>query len=469
MTGIDFVDFNGLAGFMSLGLVEQGFNMVARTGTLDFGNVQCEANRHLLGNQWEAKFGDEIGNWLKTSGHIPVVAGLPPCSGWSCWTGPANRGPEAKAHQHTRALMGYAGSVKPDAVVFECVPQAFSQGREVMQKYRSMVEDVSERHYDLHHVKMNVLMTGGFAYRPRYFWVAVRRGMYFAPRAEWPMEVPSIMDVIGDLQDMPQSWGPQPYVAPHSHWICKGIDHDGLVDGHVGHDNIHMIRIKEVLWWLRHAGQEWRWGEGLSLALKRVYDLYGQLPPSWENKADKILERRFDMGFSLPYRWPGNAWANVLTGGCLDMVVHPTRDRCITHREAARIQGLPDSWRIAPSHSYTPLSDSWGKAVSKNAGAWIGKYVRQALEGTVSEYDMLASGVKIGDNEWFHDTDKSFSRPRARDRYFPGTKGGIQRAYAPELWPWGKQQAAAVTGVQPLVVEAEEEEPLPERELALVG
>lgn len=441
MTGIDFVDFNGLAGFMSLGLVEQGFNMVARTGTLDFGNQMVENNRHLLGDNWEANFSNEPSEWMTPSKSATLVAGLPPCSGWSCWTGPANRGPDAKAHAHTRALMTYAGRVKPDVVLFECVGQAYSQGREVMLKYRSMVEDISGIKYDLHHVKMNNLMIGGRAYRPRYFWVAVRRGMRLAPRAEWPIEVPSIMDTIGDLQDLPETWESQPYQAPHEHWVCRGIARNGMVDGHIGHDNVHMTRIKETLYWLKWAKQPWRWGEGLSLALKRCYDLYGKLPPSWQGKSAKIIERQFDMGFSLPYRWPGDAWANVLTGGCLDMVVHPTRDRCITHREAARIQGLPDTWKIAPSRNYGPLSDTWGKAVAKDAGGWIGRYVRAAVEGSVTDADQLATGQLIGEREWLHETDKGFSRQRARERYFAGTHGGIARGYNPALWPWGDKQA----------------------------
>lgn len=451
---IPFVDFNGLAGFMSLGLVEQGFEMVHRTGTLDFGNVQTEANRHLLGNNWDTSFSD-TDSWRIPSAQIKVVAGLPPCSGWSVWSGPANRGPDAKAHAHTRALVQYAGRVKPDVAFLECVPQAFTQGREVMLKYRDAVEDISGKHYDLHHVRMNVLMAGGFAYRPRYFWVTMRRGMRFAPRAEWPMEVPSMLDVIGDLQDMPEGWDPQPYVAPHEHWVCRGINHNELVDGHMGHHNVHTQRIRDVLWWLRWAKKDWYWGEGLSHALQRVYELYGKLPASWANKSDRIVERKFDMGFSLPYRWSGDSWANVLTGGALDMVVHPTRDRCITHREAARIMGLPDSWRIAPSQNYGGLSDSWGKAVSKHAGSWIGHYVRDSLEDTVSEADELASGQRIGDHEWMHETDRGFSRQRARVRYFPSSRAGISRAYNPELWHLSnKAQEQAELENEELVTEA---------------
>lgn len=431
-----FVSCQGLGGFADYGFVKNGFELTHRTGTLDFGNVVVESNRHLVGDNWESNFSDNPLGW-----HIPenvdVVMGLPPCSGWSCWSGPANRGPDAKAHEHTRAFMLYTGRVKPKAAVFECVGQAYTQGREVMLKYRDMVEEVSGLEYDVHHVKMNNLMVGGFSYRPRYFWVAVRKGMQFGVEAEWPDSVPSIMDVIGDLADLTDTWEKQPYKYEHTPWVNKLISQTGLVDGHKGLDNIHNQRVKEMFEYLDKDGLDWNWGEGLSAALKRIYDARGELPPMWENKAPKIIERNFDMGFSLPYRWPANAWANVLTGGALDLVVHPTRPRCITHREAARIQGLPDDWVIKPSRGYSPLQSVWGKAVSANAGEWIGKHVKQSLEGTAPE-----SGQLIGDREWLHETDRGFSRQKARARYFPGTKGGITRAYNPDLWPYGKKDVS---------------------------
>lgn len=432
-----FVDFNGLGGFMSLGFVQNNMEMVHRTGTLDFGNAVATHNRHLLGDGWETSFSADESKWHYPD-DVTIVMGLPPCSGWSCWSGPANRGPEAAAHAHTRALMTYAGRIKPEVVVFECVQQAWTQGREVMNKYRDMVEEISGLKYDLHHVKMNNLKVGGFSYRPRYFWVAVRDGMPFGTEAPFPEKVPSIMEVIGDLADLPQTWEKQPYRGHKTHWVDRLESKDGVVDGHQGLNNLHNQRIEQIFEYLEVDGQDWDWGEGLSTALKKIYDRRNELPPMWSNKAEKIIEKKFDMGFSLPYRWSGDAWANVLTGGALDLVVHPTRPRCITHREAARIQGLPDDWRIKPARGYSPLQSVWGKAVSVDAGRWMGKWVKGALDGKPG----ADPGELIGEREWLHNADKDFSRQKARARYFPGTKGGITRAYNPDLWPFEKRAAA---------------------------
>jgi len=188
MTDHSFIDCNGLAGFMSLGFVQSGMQMKLRTGTLNFGNAVAEVNRHLLGDNWSADFSNEPSDW--PTPRTDAVVGCPPCSGWSVWSGPANRGPESAAHEHTRAFMRYAAKVRPRVVVFECVQQAYTQGREVMLQYRSMLEELSDKKYDLYHVKHNNLQVGGFSFRPRYFWVAIESGLpRLARRKVFPMNL----------------------------------------------------------------------------------------------------------------------------------------------------------------------------------------------------------------------------------------------------------------------------------------
>lgn len=430
---LTFADCQGLGSFMSLGFVESGFEMKVKTGTLNFGLPCAEANRHLLGYNWEAFHSDEPDEWPIPEGGVDAVVGCPPCSGWSVWTGggamSANRGPDAAAHAHTRAFMRYAGRVKPRAIVFECVQQAYTQGRDVMLQYRDMVEDISGKRYDLYHVKMNNLMVGGYSYRPRYFWCAVEKGMPFGVEAEWPEKLPTIMDIIGDLQDLPETWEKQPYRWPRNEWTQAMASRSGVVDGHIGRHNVHTERIEGVFDALG-GNEEWNWGAALGAALRDCYDKNGKLPDAWSNKAEKIIANNFDIGFSQPYRWRGDKWANVLTGGALDLVIHPTRPRCITHREAARMQGLPDDWLIAPNAGYSALQSVWGKAVALNAGRWIGGWVARALTGRIGSQ----TGTTIGDREYMIDTDHGFSRQAVQGRYYPDAGSGVTRTYHAEKW-----------------------------------
>ena len=403
MTKKTFIDCNGLAGFMSYGCVDAGMEMLLRTGTLDFGAPIADSNRHLLGFGWDSEFSENPSDWPRLK--ADAIIGCPPCSGWSTWSSKESRGPDAKAHEHTRAFMRYAGAVKPQVIVFECVQQAYTQGRESMLRYRDMVEEVSGKKYDLHHVLHNNLQLGGFSYRPRYFWVAVRKGMKFSAPVTNPKEMPTVMDIIGDLEDLPLQWEDQKTAGRANKYVKELRRKDAKVDGHIDIGGLNSERIADIFKVVGNKG--WRGGEILQEALKHAVDKNNdKFPQSWLSKEKKIRDRNFILGYSQAGRWPAESWAHVLTGAAMLHVVHPTRPRLITHRECARIQGLPDSWNIANTRDYSEMKATWGKAVAAQAGRWIGKNVIAALDENVSG----PAGEKIGDREYMHHTDKGFSR-----------------------------------------------------------
>ena len=411
MSEMTFVDCNGLAGFMSLGFVQNGMEMIHRTGTLNFGNHIVENNRKHLGNNWVADFSDDPNEWAVKKADI--VLGCPPCSGWSVWSGPSNRGLDAKAHEHTRAFMKYAGRVKPKAIVFECVQQAYTQGRQVMLKYRDMVEEVSGKKYDLYHVKHNNLQIGGFSYRPRYFWVAVRRGIKFDAITPKQKQLPQIMDIIGDLAEMPQSWNKQAYVAPTPSKYVKHLrSKSGKVDGHIGKNTINTQRIHDIFGII--GNERWPGNGDLGSAIKLAVEMNdNKFPQSWTDVAPRVKRKNFKLGFSQPYRWKEDHWCNVLTGSALDHVVHPTQPRLLTHRECARMQGLPDDWEIESSKEYSALAATWGKAVPVQAASWLASALKESLDGNTP--DGIAE--KIGEREYLVDGDHGFSRQAAKKMY----------------------------------------------------
>lgn len=414
-----FIDCNGLAGFMSYGFVQSGMEMTLRTGTLNFGNPVAELNRHHLGNDWSSFFSNDEDEWPVFD--ADVVMGCPPCSGWSVWSGPANRGPDAKAHEHTRAFMRYAAKVKPKMIVFECVQQAYTQGREVMGQYRAMVEELSGKEYDLYHVKMNNLQVGGFSYRPRYFWTAVERGMPFGAYADNPEKMPTLMEVIGDLRALDVTWEKQPYNSEPSEFVKDLRNQSGMVDGHMAKNNVNSTRIKEIFDVIDNDG--WKPMMPINQALRKAVDANnGVFPQNWQSLAEKILEHDFYMGFSMPSRWDGNSWANVMTGSALDHVIHPTEKRTITHREAARIQGLPDNWEFSEARGYSALAATWGKAVAAQAARWIGDAAVASLNGAPNG----PQGEMIGDREWLVDTDKGFSRSFVQKNWYPNKASRVK-------------------------------------------
>ena len=408
---LTFIDCNGLAGFLSLGFVNSGIEMSLRTGTLNFGAPVAEANRRHLGHNWSSYFSDSEDEWPTQK--ADVVVGCPPCSGWSVWSGPNNRGEDAAAHEHTRAFMRYAAKVKPTVVVFECVQQAYSQGRAVMLKYRELLESVSNKKYDLHHVKMNNLQVGGFSYRPRYFWVAVQSGLAFGAGATMPDTLPTVNDVIGDLMPLEVKWDAQAYTATPTPYVQSLISKSGTVTGHMNKNNANSKRVSEIFDILGNSGWPARFDEGqaLKMAVAQNNDTF---PQSWARQEEKLRSKDFYVGFSNASRWPGDSYCNVLTGGCMDHVVHPTLPRLITHREAARIQGLPDDWEIVAVKDYSFLGATWGKAVALQAANWIADAVLAALNGEPNG----PTGELIGDREYLVETDKGFSRNFVKKKWY---------------------------------------------------
>ena len=96
-------------------------------------------------------------------------------------------------------------------------------------------------------------------------------------------------------------------------------------------------------------------------------------------------------------RWDPERPARVITGAALDMVLHPYESRTITHREAARVMGFPDDWRILPLRGVSNLRATWGKGITVQCGKWIGEQVKNALDGNPGS----VTGVPDGDREWF--------------------------------------------------------------------
>lgn len=180
-------------------------------------------------------------------------------------------------------------------------------------------------------------------------------------------------------------------------------DGTGSVDGHDIARTPTYDRVAELL-----AQEVWHEGERMADVMRRHYERTGKLTESWnydtkvyeydENgknvldehgkksyilvpKVQRIIESDFAMGVNQPVRWRGDQMAKVLTGGGVHLVVHPREPRTLTHREAARIQGFPDHWRIFPNRYTTDLTPGWGKGVPVQTGRWISLWAKNSIEG----------------------------------------------------------------------------------------
>lgn len=389
-----FIDCNGLAGAMSYGFIQAGFELTGRVGTLKLGAENMRNNRPLVGWDWRDQFSDDPTEW-----HIPddvqVVCGTPPCSSWSTMTNNKYRGADADVLKHTAAVIAYASRVAPEIIAFESVQQAYTTGREYMVELRDKLEANTGLNYGLYHVKHNNASLGGAAQRKRYFWLASR--IPFGVEPSVPQRVPTLMESIGDLQGLKSTWEKQPYVYPETWWSSRRRSADGAVDGHVIRRLTHEKRVRSLV---EALDGYWPQGWRVEDALREVYKRYGKLPPEWATQEEKLRTKNFELGFNQMVRWHGDRPARVLTGAAMSQAMHPTELRMFTLRETMRIQGWPDSWRLWPSRDVKSHVLWAGKAVPVDAARWLGVWVKRALEGTPGSM----RGVPVGDREYLLDS-----------------------------------------------------------------
>lgn len=411
------VDVHGFGGGFTLGVAQAGFEVVGKMSRVQgFGVFNTLANRHLLGENWDSITGMPD-TWEKMPS-VDLVFGNPPCSGFSTLSPKTFRGTDSSINDFMWELIRYAGRVAPPIVAWESVQQTFRQGLELMRALHQELEEISGHKYHLTHVLHNNLSHGGVSMRKRYFWVASRvpfgvesnRVTRWGEFAELD-HIPTFGGMLHDLTTLGNTMVSQRY--PTARVYAEGTDHEfvrvmgsslwnereahdgsGYVDGH---DIYHSKTFDRTMELLRDENIRWEQGEMMSAVMKRYFLEHGHLTPSWNymtkktdpesgetlhlTKADRLIETDFAMGYNQPTRWRDDRPANVITGGAVHLVVHPTLDRLITHREAARIQGFPDDWRIFPVRNAPDVGPGWGKGVPVQAGRWIARWARASLEG----------------------------------------------------------------------------------------
>lgn len=382
-----FVDVHGFAGAFTLGMVQAGFKLLGkREGPEGFGVENCEANRHLLGYDWKTQ---SIEPRLWAPIKVDVVAGNPPCSGFSSFSPSSFRGVDSPANKCMWDLINYAAKCDPQVVIFESVQPAYKMGRPLMRDLRARLELLTNHKYTLYHVLHNAASVGGGALRKRYFFLASRIPFGI----EYPIikAVPSLFEVIGDLRGLNLTFNSQPYLHELSWWAKKLHNPEGTVDGHCLAYSGQVQRIMDLM-----KEVPWNIGESMVAVAKKYYEKLGGLPESFpHNTIERYQKRSWDMGFQ-PTRWNYYKAGHVVMGNGPHTIVHPQEARTMTFREIARILGYPDNWTLKQCYGNRKAPAWLGKGISVQCGSWVGKWIKRAFENNPGSYQ----GHQLDSNEY---------------------------------------------------------------------
>jgi hypothetical protein len=225
-----------------------------------------------------------------------------------------------------------------------------------------------------------------------------------------PDKVPTLMESIGDLQRLQMTWE-KPAVPRSRHLVVKSSAvTSGVVDGHITKGKLHDLRIRALC--LTRL-TEWAPGER-SRAPSAQLRAARQAARSLVFAEPSILRKNFDWGSTSPSA--GTPTTGLRPDRCaLEQAVHPTEPRTFTYREAMRIQGFPDDWRLWPLRDYKRLYLVPGKGVPVDSSRWFGHWLSESFAGRPGSMRGVPDSDR--DREYILQADKGYKIAQKRGGY----------------------------------------------------
>lgn len=387
---LNFIDlFCGCGGF-TLGMERAGFKCLA---AIDF-NVEAVATlqanlshiKHVLHRDLTVFTPDELSELIGVK-HVDVIVGGPPCQGFSTArkVGGANHGERLKDDPRRHLymeLLKYVGFFRPKVFVMENVlgiktaaggeyfTRVQAEARALGYRVHGQVEDAWE--LGVPQKRRRQLIIGTRTDIPGYFSPNLKP----APRA---LPRPLLGTAIGDLPPLRAGEG-NDECAYDLNRMIKHMLHNGEPVRNYLFDVIEIDIAKKLL---NHAARPHsdrdlrdftliKEGESSAVAMRNGVKF--EFPYDKSSFKDRYTRQsRFAACSTIV--------AHLSKDGL--MFIHPTQNRSLTPREAARIQSFPDWFRFpeARTHSFRMI----GNAVPPLISEAVGRAVVSFLE---KEYSM---------------------------------------------------------------------------------
>ena len=394
------IDLFAGAGGLSLGLQDAGFSVIVAA---DSDPTALETHSHNIGGlTWCGDLSDpsafisQLDQWGIR--HVDLVAGGPPCQPFSR-AGSAKiadlvrQGVRKARDQRAdlwRSFLAVIDHVKPQAVMVENVPDfaRIHSGSALT----SLLSELDKRGYDPGAQMLDSWRYGVPQPRKRLFIIGLKGGSRF----HWPSAAdrkPTLKQAIGDLPVV-EGGQRQEILAYPGRPLTKFARQ---MRRNLGGDDQHLIRD--------HITREVRVDDA---------EIYAGMKPgqTYKNIPDHLKRYRSDIFDDKYNRLAWNRLSRSITAHIAKdgyWYIHPSQDRTLSVREAARIQAFPDDFRFAgtPTNRYRQI----GNAVPPMLSEAVGRSLIESMKVTSvkdSSAAYNAPSLRDGLVEWYRASGRSY-------------------------------------------------------------
>ena len=361
--------FSG-AGGLSLGLERAGLAVVL---SVDHDAESVLTHRHHFGGlSLQADLSDpatvtRVGELVRRAG-VDVLAGGPPCQPFSKAgrSGIRHRVRNGLRDAHDRrrdlwqSFLEIVRLAQPRAVLMENVPDmALDKDMFIL---RTMVEEFEQLGYAVEEQVVDTWRYGVPQFRQRLILVALRDGLAF----EWPAEAAERVNVKTAIDDLPEvrgGWRPAGGAEGFSEYAGPRTEFQrdmrrGSMEGRVYDHITRPVRPDDEAVFNQMTSKT----------------RYSDIPQEFKRYRDDIFDDKYK-------RLDENGLSRTITAHIAKdgyWYIHPTQNRTLTVREAARLQTFPDFFRFngPPSAAFRQI----GNAVPPRLGEHLGRAVIAALD-----------------------------------------------------------------------------------------
>lgn len=309
---------------------------------------------------------------IEAAGGVDVLLGGPPCQGFS--TANSLRDLDHPLNDLVLTFAEYANALKPKIVILENVPGlAHKWGSEPNSKLAVLLRKL-RRNFRCYHTLLNAVDYGVPQVRQRFFMIAVNRDLDIEleeekafPRATHgpgrKRDYVTVREAIGELprvgngsSQRERAYTPRADLSSFADWCRRFVPSDVLWDHVVSRNAPYVIRRYKKI------------PQGGNLqSIKNSIHNYGDISQAHSN-----IYRR------LHWDQPSVTIGNFRKS----MIIHPTQNRGLSLREAARLQSLPD-W-----FGFVPRQTGDGRDGLNHHQQQVGNAVSFLLTTAISEHVM---------------------------------------------------------------------------------